>query len=925
MDKIKLYKVHQIFHELYPETDVVDIHKRITGYMFLTDVDYVYFNDELDKTLFDGEEEEVKEVISKPGLDELTPKRLLDMPKKELLMVHLRMHQLYNGSYKDKEKIIKIHKLVVGAMLLRGINHTIKDDLDKTIFLKKSLDSMLWIPEFIQLTGSVVNATKNNPNDVDIVAKANVDKNGQLYIKLDAPLKLKLENFIRNFVGKKNLPIHWSANQYGSNTSYLPLFSLYLVPHPPQIKHSDNEYVEQILNKAIESDMKVQAERSKKDDTVVPGRFYYPMKTSIDPVIGYHKGERYSVEQGFKAFKDLVSVRHVKGVYFEEKLDGIFTMWHYIKGKLIVYTDGGKVITDKLPNFEKQAKELFGNHTVVLEGELQRWENGKHIPREDVFSLIGSEKGSDKSLFVSVFDCLYLDKDIHNENYTVRRKALDSLVKGKVPELEEIKPDTKSKFVLLPTYYCDTYYKEMELDAKKYLQHCFDIKSSEGCMMKVLPYKHSLTGTSKELIKVKKYADFHAIVLSREDTKTSGVYNYWFGLSFTPQDKIDLKTVVTVGNNKYTKVGKTFNSTLNLKPGNIITVEFHTLNVYTDKNSGLVRLASYENHLKEFDPDESDPDDVSETINIAKEADLLVYKSVSNQGPFIFVSKDKDPYTTSPSEDATWKYMHHVHLIGKGAHVDFRIQWGVSHSPKFMIGWTWLVKRKDRSFPEIVSSVKQAKEYINNPKYWKINLKTFEFGMRKLSNGIVRRTGLMAIPKQTEPLPWFNFQGKVNPGQVGAGVKVPGVLVIVNKGNIFYGAAKNYFHEYFIESGKGVGRYVTRLLPQKAISKDFVYKVNEDIDVDYLPESKPQHVRSGFTWIVIQATDLTPYILSRGAVNSGWIAPQGYSCLPSSVRTKVPKEFQYWGFSDTKKRRDTRNELLKRFKINKESGKLVER
>ena len=55
-------------------------------------------------------------------------------------------------------------------------------------------------------------------------------------------------------------------------------------------------------------------------------------------------------------------------------------------------------------------------------------------------------------------------------------------------------------------------------------------------------------------------------------------------------------------------------------------------------------------------------------------------------------------------------------------------------------------------------------------------------------------------------------------------------------------------------------------------------------------------------------------MLSPRAVQKVWIPPAGVSCLPRKVRSKVPQAYQYWHAETPAKRREIRDELLKRLK-----------
>jgi hypothetical protein len=62
-------------------------------------------------------------------LDDITPERLQNLPNKELLSLHVRVHQLYTlASYRENielmKKLYNLHTLIVDEMLRRGMKHS---------------------------------------------------------------------------------------------------------------------------------------------------------------------------------------------------------------------------------------------------------------------------------------------------------------------------------------------------------------------------------------------------------------------------------------------------------------------------------------------------------------------------------------------------------------------------------------------------------------------------------------------------------------------------------------------------------------------------------------------------------------------------------------------------------------------------------
>jgi len=90
----------------------------------------------------------------------------------------------------------------------------------------------VWIPQFINLAGSVVYNTDREPNDVDVVVRAD-ENNGRYYIELDKSLRLKIDRQIQEALGVPSdnwNSVDWIATTYGPNWKFMSLFDLVLRP-----------------------------------------------------------------------------------------------------------------------------------------------------------------------------------------------------------------------------------------------------------------------------------------------------------------------------------------------------------------------------------------------------------------------------------------------------------------------------------------------------------------------------------------------------------------------------------------------------------------------------------------------------------------------------------------------------------------------
>jgi len=122
----------------------------------------------------------------------------------------------------------------------------------ENIYLSKSKDiliedlpSFVWIPEFINIAGSLFYEREKDrkPNDIDIIVRAK-EEDGKFIITLDKSLRLKIDRVLEKRVGEisgKWLTPEWLGSTFGPNWKYQTGWDLVLVPHQPQEIREMNE------------------------------------------------------------------------------------------------------------------------------------------------------------------------------------------------------------------------------------------------------------------------------------------------------------------------------------------------------------------------------------------------------------------------------------------------------------------------------------------------------------------------------------------------------------------------------------------------------------------------------------------------------------------------------------------------------------
>lgn len=103
---------------------------------------------------------------------------------------------------------------------------------------------------------------------------------------------------------------------FGPFTDSLPLYDLVLVPSEAQeLKMSEALRIKEQEIRAKSPKAEAQAKKAKRTGKITLGEFFYPLKSSILSLMGYRKGEKYSVESmvgylkklGEKQGKDIAS------------------------------------------------------------------------------------------------------------------------------------------------------------------------------------------------------------------------------------------------------------------------------------------------------------------------------------------------------------------------------------------------------------------------------------------------------------------------------------------------------------------------------------------------------------------------------------------------------------------------------------------
>jgi len=212
------------------------------------------------------------------------------------------------------------------------------------------------------------------------------------------------------------------------------------------------------------------------------------------------------------------------------------------------------------------------------------------------------------------------------------------------------------------------------------------------------------------------------------------------------------------------------------------------------------------------------------------------------------------PYMELPPMNKECHYVQQWHIRGKSVHTDWRME-----VDDHLVGWTVLTPGGIPTSPNTEAEGRAAIKA-----YGKLEFSTAN-----------KNQGFRAETKARQPKVWLTVEGVVKPGQVGATKEHPGVFIIVDKGKVYFGTQKPYFHEYFIKSEKENGPFS---------SNDWTRVVARAINVNVIdPETKQPKEGTELMWRILVPGDQIPYAIDRG-FKKKWIPPKNYIPIPPDWR-----------------------------------------
>jgi len=527
-------------------------------------------------------------IFEKLALTEIKPARLREVDDKELDAIWLRLQQWYANARRRRQAVeefvnaalwVKTERerrgrkvertdLVRAVEELESLKKARRDsvrgkkgELPKFIGerLEKIPEEILLCRDWVSIAGSAAVAEK--PGDVDVVVRSSYDTETGTYGIDGRSLGVALRRFLSP--NKRGPQVQLIDAPQGSFTDYIPMFDLVVrrrEPHVEKIECTPPEYEERerVIKqaRAATAELRAQAERSKKNDELVPGHFFYQPK----PTRPAFAEEPQTVEGLVKLYTE----REEKWLpaWVQKKYDGANHQIHKVGSDVSILSEDGDDNTDRLPGLVAEVKKLpVGN--AVLVAELERWERGKHLPREAAAGYLASkDEADDSDLVANVYDVLWWGGDLHGKPLQSRIEVLKKVGPGTMGV-----PDLKRRINVAPGQLAKTP-GEIEQAVEKIRK----LPGSEGIVAKRMlsPYKlDHVTGDD--------WVKFHnAVVFTAQVTKANrtkgGVWTYNYAV------KPGKDTPATFTPEKLVPVGETFSTGRRLRPGDLVRIEAETVN-----------------------------------------------------------------------------------------------------------------------------------------------------------------------------------------------------------------------------------------------------------------------------------------------------------------------------------------------------------
>lgn len=421
------------------------------------------------------------------------------------------------------------------------------------------------IRDFLSLAGGAVKRT--DPQDIDLVWRAPDSIGG---------MEIAFRNLLPPEVRER---IHNVYNPQGPHDDHIPIYDLVAVRRYPLC-------VVPVTKVALK-----------------PLQHFTPLKMAG----GYTQQEFFAPEvfweQWAKPF-----IEEGTRLAVETKFNGYRTIAEYDgKDTLVFFEDAKDDRSEQLIPIVNDIKSV--GRPVIFDLDVSAvYEDGSPVPRVELSNLISHNTKVDKdgnfttpdghkaTIIGNVFHILYLgDEDLHELPWQEMRKKLEPVFRDRDFRVLKISDPTvvSDKSDLLAA---------IKRESKK--------PNSEGAVIKVVTERYPLTGQTTGWAKVKNLLEFKVEVIDRKPVKgSSSTWNYIVGY----KDEHD----------KLRELGRTFNTNVDAKPGDILTLSAEEVIPAYDETDKSWVVTTVVPRVEDLETGGVKADEVKEIIRRAAEANIL--------------------------------------------------------------------------------------------------------------------------------------------------------------------------------------------------------------------------------------------------------------------------------------------------------------
>ena len=335
---------------------------------------------------------------------------------------------------------------------------------------------------------------------------------------------------------------------------------------------------------------------------LAPGQRFIPPKPAMAGTT-----ELFEVEDLWSWAKDKLPIA------VEPKHNGFRAVVNKAGERVSVWFEGqiGKDLSARFPELVEAVRKLEGN--LVLDADVGMERGGKRVPRIDLMRLNSDkpELRPGERVVLTVFDAPYTGEDLTGKPFKERRQELERVL-GQGSDLIRTSPLRWVNSV-----------EELRSAARWAFGH----DRSEGLVAKTARGTYETDGSTNEWSKLKRVAEIKVIVLKVQTTK-AGDFNYWGGL--LPGGS-DWENTTELNGHEYVNLGKTFNTNLKAKVGDILTVQVLEL-IPNEEARSLAWLGPM---VIDIDTTRSQPYLADQAIDVTRRANVLQKSTqqVPTKGP----------------------------------------------------------------------------------------------------------------------------------------------------------------------------------------------------------------------------------------------------------------------------------------------------